>query len=151
MSAVGDLIDAYCLRCKLTLSHVVMYESGGTIDKVKCRTCGAEHKYRGPKPEAKPGAGRLKRARTGSASSASSSVSSRREKPALKEWTQKHEDLKAGVDILPYSIREPFSRGDVIRHPTFGVGFVERVLSETRMDVLFNDALRRMAMNMKTP
>lgn len=147
MSSVGDLIDAYCLRCKLTLSHVVMYESGGTIDKVKCRTCGAEHKYRGPKPEIKSGATRSKKAKTGSASSASTG----RQKPTLKEWTQKHEDLKEGANILPYSIRDPFNAGDVIRHPTFGVGFVERVISDTRMDVLFHDALRRMAMNMKTP
>jgi len=151
MSSVGELIDAYCLRCKLTLSHVVLFEVRGTIQKVKCRTCGAEHKYRDLKPEIKPGESPLKRTRARQGASASPSSPLGRGKPTLKEWTQKIEDLKDEGDIRIYSLRESFSRGDVIRHPTFGIGFVEKVLSETRMDVLFKDALRRMAMNMTAP
>jgi len=148
MSSVGELIDAYCLRCKLTLSHVVLYESGGTINKVKCRTCGAEHKYRGPKPEIKSGADRLKQAKAGKRTSASPSSQSGRGKPTLREWTQKFELIRDEGDIRTYSIHESFQAGDVIRHPTFGLGFVQRVISETRIDVLFEDDLRRMAMNM---
>jgi len=151
MSSVGELIDAYCLRCKLTLSHVVLYESGGTINKVKCRTCGAEHKYRGPKPEIKSGAERLKRTKAGQRTSGSPSAQSGRGNPTLREWTRKFESIRDEGDIKTYSLQESFQSGDVIRHPTFGVGFVERVISETRMDVLFEDTLRRMAMNMNTP
>jgi len=53
--------------------------------------------------------------------------------------------------VRAYDLQKSFQAGDVIRHPTFGIGFVERLLSETRMDVLFEDALRRMAMNTKAP
>lgn len=148
MSSVGQLIDAYCLRCKLTLSHVVLYEFQGTIQKVKCRTCGAEHKYRGVKPEARPGAERLKEPKSGRSRTSSPSSKAGKEKSTLKEWTQKRELLKDEEGIRPYSLHDTFHAGDVIRHPTFGVGFVEKVLSETRMDVLFEDALRRMAMKM---
>jgi hypothetical protein len=151
MSSVGELIDAYCLRCKLTLSHVVLFEVGGTIQKVKCRTCGAEHKYRGLKPGSSSGATPLNRTRARQGASASPSSPSGRGKPTLKEWTQKMEDLKDEGGVRTYSLHGSFSRGDVIRHPTFGIGFVEKVLSETRMDVIFQDALRRMAMNMATP
>ncbi len=148
MSSVGKLIDAYCLRCKLTLSHVVLYEFQGTIQKVKCRTCGAEHKYRGVKPEARPGAERLKEPKSGRRGAASPSPKAGKEKSTLKEWTQKRELLKDEEGIRTYSLHDTFLAGDVIRHPTFGIGFVEKVLSETRMDVLFEDALRRMAMKM---
>lgn len=151
MSSVGELIDAYCLRCKLTLSHVVLFEVGGTIQKVKCRTCGAEHKYRGLKPEIKSGETPLKRPRARQGAAASASSPSGRGAPTLKEWTHKMEKLQDEEGIRSYSLRESFTRSDVIRHPTFGIGFVERVLSETRMDVLFKDALRRMAMNMTAP
>ena len=47
MSRVGENIDAHCLKCKLVLAHIVLYEVGGKVSKVKCKTCGAEHKYRG--------------------------------------------------------------------------------------------------------
>jgi len=151
MSSVGELIDAYCLRCKLTLSHVILSEVGGTIHKVKCRTCGAEHKYRRLKPEISSGATSLKRTKVRQGASASPAQQSGREKPTLNEWIQKIEALKDEGNILLYSIHESFHPGEVIRHPTFGVGFVEKVLSDTRMDVLFRDSLRRMAMNMKTP
>lgn len=151
MSSVGELIDAYCLRCKLTLSHVVLFEMGGVIQKVKCRTCGAEHKYRGPKPEMKPGAARLRGVKVGRRVSASPSAKSEQRKPTLQEWTRKCEKIKDEGDIRAYDFQKSFQAGDVIRHPTFGIGFVERLLSETRMDVLFEDALRRMAMNTKAP
>lgn len=151
MSSVGDLIDAYCLRCKLTLSHVVLFEVGGIIQKVKCRTCGAEHKYRGTKPERQPGVTLLKRTRTRDGATATSSSKPEKVKPALKEWMEKIGDLKDEGEVRIYSLQESYSRGDVIRHPSFGIGFVEKIISETRMDVLFKDALRRMAMSLKAP
>jgi len=38
---------------------------------------------------------------------------------------------------------------DVIQHPTFGLGFVEKIRSETSMKVLFRDAVKLMAMNIR--
>jgi hypothetical protein len=35
----------------------------------------------------------------------------------------------------------------VIQHQIFGLGFVEGILSTTRMDVLFCDTIKLMAMN----
>ncbi len=151
MSSVGDLIDAYCLRCKLTLSHVVLFEVRGIIQKVKCRTCGAEHKYRETKPEKQSGVTLLKRTSARDRATPPSSSKPEKVKPVLKEWTQKIEDLKDEGEVRIYSLQESYSRGDVIRHPSFGIGFVEKIISETRMDVLFKDALRRMAMSLKAP
>ena len=64
MSSVGKNVDALCTRCGLVLAHIVLYEVGGVIARVKCKTCGTEHKYRGAKTrdrKADPAAERLRR------------------------------------------------------------------------------------------
>ena len=35
-----------CTRCKMELKHVVVFHGmDGIVKKVKCLTCGSEHKY----------------------------------------------------------------------------------------------------------
>ena len=53
MSVIGENIDAYCLKCKLLVAHVIMLKVDGAVSKVKCNTCGAQHKYRPKMPAAK--------------------------------------------------------------------------------------------------
>lgn len=43
---LGDPIEDYCSRCKLSLDHSVVAMSGEEVLKVVCRTCNNEHKYR---------------------------------------------------------------------------------------------------------
>jgi hypothetical protein len=43
---VGDLIDDYCPRCRLLLSHDIAAVVEGEVKKVRCRTCLNEHPYR---------------------------------------------------------------------------------------------------------
>ena len=47
-----DLVTR-CARCNLELSHVVVVHNlEGVVDRVKCKTCGSEHKYRPNKKKA---------------------------------------------------------------------------------------------------
>src|SRR6266581_5815225 len=43
---LGDLIDDYCLRCKLLLNHAIASLIDGQVVKVICQTCFTEHAYR---------------------------------------------------------------------------------------------------------
>jgi hypothetical protein len=43
---LGDLIDDYCLRCRLLMNHAVASLVEGKVVKVVCRTCHSEHPYR---------------------------------------------------------------------------------------------------------
>jgi transposase-like protein len=43
---LGDYVDDYCSRCKRTMDHAVVAMSGEEVQKVRCRTCSYEHKYR---------------------------------------------------------------------------------------------------------
>ena len=47
MPRLGDSIDDYCSRCKLTMDHAVVSMDGEEVQKVRCRTCSYEHKHRG--------------------------------------------------------------------------------------------------------
>jgi hypothetical protein len=43
---LGDYIDDHCSRCKRTTDHAVVSMVGEEPQKVRCRTCSYEHKYR---------------------------------------------------------------------------------------------------------
>ena len=43
---LGDDIDDYCSRCKLSSTHAVVTMTGEDVQKVRCRTCNHEHNYR---------------------------------------------------------------------------------------------------------
>ena len=43
---LGDLVDDYCVRCRLLLNHAVASMMDGQVVKVICQTCFTEHAYR---------------------------------------------------------------------------------------------------------
>jgi hypothetical protein len=56
---------------------------------------------------------------------------------------------KIGVDhARKYSLKLEFTENDVIDHPKFGIGFVVELLNPKKIEVLFEDGLRRLACNM---
>jgi hypothetical protein len=53
---LGDLIDDYCMRCRLVLNHAVASMVGDQVVKVICQTCYSEHAYQhGKVVKKKPG------------------------------------------------------------------------------------------------
>lgn len=141
-SSVGDNIDAYCLKCKLALAHVIMFKVDGAVSRVKCKTCGAEHKYRGA------ATGEKKKV----VKSASGVVQAKKSAPAqpneaARQWDLKSRNMPQDTKLLDYSIKEKYKANDVIAHPVFGVGFVEKVLSDKSMSVLFSESVKLMGMN----
>ncbi|PKN18871.1 MAG: hypothetical protein CVU71_08735 [Deltaproteobacteria bacterium HGW-Deltaproteobacteria-6] len=144
MLAVGENIDAYCLKCKLVLAHVILFKVDEAVNRVKCKTCGAEHKYRGTGPAAKkaaavraPGVARTKKP-----AAAKAVVND-----APLQWDLKSRNMPPETSIRNYSIREIFKVNNVINHPVFGVGFVEKVVTDKSISVLFSDSVRLMGMN----
>jgi len=45
MPRLGDDIDDYCSRCQRTTDHSIVVMAA-EAEKVRCRTCNFEHKYR---------------------------------------------------------------------------------------------------------
>ncbi len=140
MSMVGRNIDAFCARCGLTLAHIVLYEVGGSVQGVKCKTCGAEHRYRGPKPG---------RQRDIAAERRGTRATVRTPQPVrpadMRLWEQRNAAAPDAV-VWDYKLTERYEKGDVIAHPQFGRGFVEKIASDS-MEVLFREGRKTLAMN----
>lgn len=143
MSLTGENIDAYCLKCKLVLAHVIMFKLDNTISKVKCNTCGAEHKYRPGKPAAK----KPSKPRTRSTIAKRVAAVKTQTNNAPMQWDIKNRAMDHSTPIKDYSIHSQYRTKDVVNHSVFGLGFVERIVSDKTMDVLFSDSVKLMAMN----
>jgi uncharacterized Zn finger protein (UPF0148 family) len=147
VSLVGKHIDSHCTKCKLLLAHVVMYEVDGKVRKVKCKTCGSEHMYR-TAAQQKKNSDIVARLRQGKRVK----TTSRSKKPvndAPVQWELKHSGMNPESPVKDYRVQDIYKSKEVIRHQLFGLGFVMRV-SDTSMEVVFRDAMRRMAMNIKS-
>lgn len=147
---IGENIDAYCSKCKLMLAHVVMFKVDGAVSKVKCNTCGAEHKYRPEKPAAKKTVVRktsILRETAGRKTTAATIKDNKDNNNAQMQWNIKNRNMDRSAPVKDYSIHDQYSTEDIVNHSVFGLGFVERIVSDKSMDVLFCDSVKLMAMN----
>lgn len=63
-----------------------------------------------------------------------------------KAWKKLND--KIGVaHARAYDIKTEFTENDVIEHPRFGIGFVVELVSPKKVEVLFEDGLRKLACN----
>ncbi len=122
----GGDIDSYCTRCRLKLEHIIIAMVGGTVVKVRCKTCGSIHRFRGM-----PAAG---------------AASSGKKGPAQKSlatsqglWETAMGEAKGPE--LSYNMEESYNPGDLIVHGIFGKGVVQKTLFR-KCAVLFRDRER---------
>ena len=142
MPLVGKNIDAFCSRCGFTLAHIVLYEMGGAVRGVQCRTCGAQHRYRGPAPEKKPFVPAVRQNGAGAAAPRPNVV-----RPAdSRQWEARNAAMTPDAVVWDYKWTERYEKGDAIAHPRFGRGFIESVTTDD-MEVLFREGRKRMTMN----
>jgi len=124
----GSEVDSRCLKCKDVTNHTIIAMTDGKIAKVECNVCGGRHNYRPAKPES---AATAKRKTTRAASVASAK---------LAKHEAHFEKLVADRDegnAVPYSLTGIFKEGDLLDHPTFGLGVVEAVVLPDKIEVLF--------------
>ncbi len=114
--SAGAEIEAFCPTCKDVKPHVIIAMKGTRAAKTECRVCSASHAYRKNPPNTK----------------------------ANKKRNQ-YEDAMTGRDTtkaIPYKFNRKFTADDVIKHKNFGVGLVTRVVSDKKMEVLFEESTK---------
>lgn len=122
-SRIGQEVETYCGRCRMDRTHrVVAQDPDGSISKVICAMCNSYRKYKEPSA-AKP------RATTRRASTRSVVV----------------EEL--GPPSRTYNTRENYEVGEVISHPTFGVGKVVSLRDAKKIEVKFSDGVKLLLQN----
>ena len=123
---IGTPIDSWCTGCKSDQPHVAAtLKTDGTLNKVRCNACSAEHVYRRPKsapPDEKKGG--------------PSSGIKRRKKAegAVSPLEAAH--------AKPYVMDGAFNSGDVLAHAKFGLGRVTAIKPGGKMEVAFLDSTR---------
>ena len=127
---VGGEVESYCGSCKDMRWHIVVAMVGDVPAKVECVSCHKQHGYRtGP---------------------ASSGKVAKPRSPAAKKRSKADEPPTFDLSMLEgrahlaraYTPATTFNKGDVVRHPTFGLGIVADTPSAQKMDVRFDSGPR---------
>lgn len=136
---VGGEVDAFCTKCKMVLAHTVLAIWAGNIKRVRCNTCMGEHAYRRSEPGAaapKPVHPKAPKATKAAAHEAIVASS--------------YDELLAGRDRFSarsYDLKERFAVGDLIQHPTFGLGVVAAARGLDKLDVAFPSSVKTLLHN----
>jgi NMD protein affecting ribosome stability and mRNA decay len=127
----GKNIDSYCGRCKVNLEHTIMTMDGDTVARVRCKSCGSTHKYRGV---VDPATIRKPRAKKASVDLATAAL----------VWEARLNEAKGKE--RDYLMNAKYRVGDVVNHHAFGKGIVMKLYTnKCRCEMLFKDRERLMA------
>ncbi len=64
----------------------------------------------------------------------------------LKEW-QALKEMAGEIKPLPYDPGGSYSEKQIVSHPTFGLGFVRKVIDGSKVEVVFEREVRILVMN----
>ncbi len=127
--SAGDHITSKCTKCKDSMNHTIVAMVGGRIAKVECNTCGGVHNYRQTTVLKKPAVKR----KTGSVRPKTGKIE--------MEWEDLLKDLDPTTATL-YNMQMTIESGDLIQHPTFGLGRVINVIKPNKMEVYFSSGVK---------
>lgn len=136
--SVGKEILSYCNKCKLNLAHlIVVMKDLETIGKVQCKTCKSTHAYKNPDTE------KIKKVRK--KSNGGSRRQTKKEKMIADTWQAAMDD--PNNKEVKYSPREKFNKGDLIDHPKFGTGVIEKLIESDKIEVVFQNEIKTLIHN----
>lgn len=131
---VGKEVLSYCTKCKLNLAHIIVtMNANGNIGRCECKTCGARHAFKDPSSV------KAKKAKT-------RTKSKRSEGQTISDlWLQAVSDTNAKSQA--YSIKAKFKEGDIVDHPKFGPGVVEKIIDNDKVQIIFRHDIKTLIHN----
>lgn len=115
--------------------HVVVAMEGAVPAKVECRSCHRQHKYRANPPGTKTASSGTTRRPAAAKSAAAPSAPTANQLEVLLE-------SRSDRSARTYSPSERFAVGELLSHPSFGLGAVTGSPSPGKIAVLFRDTTR---------
>ena len=129
----GGNIDSWCGTCKMMLAHTIEAMVGEKPARVHCNTCKTQHAYKAHKPGESAKKTRVREA-GGTVPPA-----------AGKARATQYQKLLKGKDIAQakrYSTKDNYTAGDVLDHPSFGVGVTTAVKDANKIEVVFEGGVK---------
>ena len=113
----GTEVVSFCTKCKIPLAHTIVAIDGETIKKVRCNTCGSEHRFVSQEPK------------------------KRATRPRVNPNENWEELMKSGSSKkkVPYASSSKYKEHDVLDHPYFGIGFIVQVINGDKIRVIFQE------------
>ncbi|NLY41816.1 MAG: hypothetical protein GX055_09375 [Desulfovibrionales bacterium] len=130
----GSSVESLCKKCKTVTDHHVVALVGDKIAKVQCKVCNARHAYQSPHAEKTP-----KQPATPKKARSAAPAKSARSTALTEQWEKM---VSQATSCLPYAMDARFQVGDILEHPIFGRGYVQKCLRPNTVEVLFADQIR---------
>ncbi|NVO00058.1 MAG: hypothetical protein HXX17_12085 [Geobacteraceae bacterium] len=137
--SAGSIIEARCTRCREILNHTIVAMIGEKIARVECNTCKGTHNYRPVKPVKEPSAAKTVIRKT----PAPRKVKVDPLEVARAEWEELQPNMNPDKAI-PYDLNRAYRAKNLLLHPVFGLGVVQLVLQPNKIDVLFQEGVKRL-------
>ena len=128
---ISGNVDAWCGRCKLMLTHTVETLEAGEPGRVHCNTCKSQHAFKPYRPGESP---RQVKERV-----RDEDRGPRAPQPG-KARASDYDNLMKGRDTSnarKYSPKEKYAPGELISHPTFGIGIATALKDQTKVECVF--------------
>ncbi|MCS6913569.1 MAG: hypothetical protein RMK29_14130 [Myxococcales bacterium] len=141
---VGGETTAYCTFCREMRLHNIVAMQGQLPVRVLCRCCERQHNYRA----APPGRSRSPRADKPATPAAqprrtrATRTAAERQQPSGEHPLDALLRVRTPEEARSYSPFERYAVGDLLRHPSFGLGAVSATPSPGKIEVMFRDASR---------
>lgn len=134
---VGGETSAYCTSCRTMRHHIIVAMVDTVPARVECLSCHKQHNYK-----AQPPGTRTAKKKEGGAPT----------KRAPRKSADKGEPAEHPLDALlavrsssearEYRPAERYVVGDLLNHPSFGLGAVSAAPAPGKIEVIFRDANR---------
>jgi hypothetical protein len=145
----GNAIEGYCASCKADTVQTVLVVEGLQVRSARCEKCGGEGPLRTSRARTKAG---LREVAAKRHSVAPPRAPKRRSRKDQADPAQLFRRLIEGKELglaAAYDFHAPLELGQVIRHPTFGLGVVTSINEDSKAGVTFEDGVRTIVHNRK--
>jgi hypothetical protein len=158
---IGHEVLAFCNKCKVDTVHIITAVESDIISRVMCQLCFSYHKYKAPQSQEHEKEINVKRSETIKTKKAGGSATAKATKTAAKaapkqprrtrtKKTESWEDLIQTAnenEAVNYTIDGAYNDGMVLNHKSFGLGVIKNILSEKKMEVVFQAGTKILVQN----
>jgi ribosomal protein L44E len=138
----GGVVDGYCPKCETKTEHTIVKATKRSIRQVRCEQCRFVHKYQKTAGKTKTkGKAKTKRSRKKKAKEVddAAQIQAEWEAACLEHADEEPRD---------YDMKKEWEEGAVLLHPRFGKGVVTRRLGDKKVEVIFQNARKRLVQNL---
>ena len=143
--SVGDEVDSICPRCKEETIHRVVAMVEKNIHVVICTRCKSQHRYRPSLATMRKKTPLPSKRQARVIEKLEKTKTSQSQRP-LRDWLNLRETLTE-ENPPKYNPSENYREKQVLAHPSFGLGFVRRIVGASKIEVVFEHEVKILVMN----